>query len=205
MFQLSLEQFKKCFPNCKQPNEWYAAFQKILPNNGITTKNQIACFLGQCAHESQEFNTLRENLNYSTDGLLTVFKKYFTQEQSKQYARQPAKIANRVYANRMGNGDESSGDGFKYRGIGIVQITGKDNMARASNSIFKDDRLVKTPELLLDKENAILAACWFWNSNALNKYADTMDIVSLTKRINGGTIGLEDRKNIISRIQKIIG
>lgn len=205
MFPLTLEQFKQAFPNCKQPSDWFEAFQKILPENGIVSKNQTICFLAQCGHESQEFNTLRENFNYSADGLLRVFKKYFTPDLAKQYARQPAKIANRVYANRMGNGVESSGDGFKYRGVGLIQLTGKENLSNFSKDMFGDLRVLDNPEILLDKENAVKSACWFWNKNGLNRYADQLDIITLTKKINGGVIGLDERQHLISRLQKIVG
>lgn len=201
----TLEQFKKCFPNCKEPTAWFNALQKILPENGITTKNQTICFLAQCGHESQEFNTMRENFNYSADGLLKIFKKYFTPDQAAVYARKPEKIANRVYANRMGNGNEASGEGFKYRGIGLIQVTGKENITNCSKAIFGDLRAVDTPEVLLDKENAIKSACWFWNKNGLNKFADQLDMNTLTKRINGGTIGIEERKKLLAKIQTIVG
>ena len=110
----SLEQFRKIFPNCKEPVNWFNALSSILPQQNITTKNQVMCFLAQCGHESAEFNTLRENFNYSAEGLLKVFPKYFTPALAQQYARKPEKIANRVYANRMGNGPEESGDGIDY-------------------------------------------------------------------------------------------
>jgi putative chitinase len=201
---ITLDQFKQCFPHCKSPTEWYNALQEVLPLNNINTKNREICFLAQCGHESGEFNILRENFNYSADGLLKIFPKYFTAEQAKQYARQPEKIANKVYANRMGNGDEASGDGFKYRGIGLIQLTGKDNITRCSMDIFKDDRLVVNPEILADSIYSIIAACWFWNKNNLNILADKLDMTALTKKINGGTIGLQERIKLLAKIQSIV-
>lgn len=200
----SLEQFRKIFPNCKEPVNWFNALSSILPQQNITTKNQVMCFLAQCGHESAEFNTLRENFNYSAEGLLKVFPKYFTPALAQQYARKPEKIANRVYANRMGNGPEESGDGFKYRGVGLIQLTFKSNILECSKAIFGDDRAVKTPEILLDKENAVKSACWFWNKNNLNILADKLAIESLTKKINGGTIGLSERIKLLNKIQKIL-
>ena len=123
----TLAQFRQCFSLCKKPEQWHTTLQNVLPEFGIVTKNQVLCFLAQTAHESGQFNVLSENLNYSKDGLLKIFPKYFTIDLATQYARQPIKIANRVYANRMGNGDESTGDGFRFRGRGIVQCTGKSN------------------------------------------------------------------------------
>ena len=137
---------------------------------------------------------LQENLNYSADGLNNIFKKYFpTLESAQPYARKPEMIANRVYASRMGNGDEHSGEGYKFRGRGPIQLTGKANYAACSEFLFQDDTLINDPDMLLDPEYALHSACWFWWKNDLNKFADTADLVTMTKRINGGTIGLEDR------------
>lgn len=199
----TFDQFKKCFPACKDSQTWFNALQVVLPQANITTKNQVHCFLAQCGHESGEFNVLRENFNYSADGLVKIFPKYFTPTTAAQYARQPAKIANKVYANRMGNGPEESGDGFKYRGVGLIQVTGKDNITRCSKALYNDLRLVDSPEILLGKEEAVKSACWFWTANNLNTYADKLDIVTLTKKINGGQIGLEARKTLLNKIQTI--
>lgn len=201
----TIDQFKKIFPNCKEPQAWFDALSKVLPEQNITTKNQVMCFLAQCGHESAEFNTLRENFNYSADGLLRIFPKYFNSAQAAAYARQPQKIANKVYANRMGNGNEASGDGFKYRGCGLIQLTGRDNITRLSKDLFGDDRAVINPEILLQKDNAVKSACWFWNTNNLNTFADKLAMESLTKKINGGTIGLQERIALLNKIQKILG
>lgn len=197
------DQFKKIFPNCKEPKEWFDVLSTLLPKENITTKNQVMCFLAQCGHESSEFNVLRENFNYSAEGLLKIFPKYFTPSLAQAYARQPQKIANRVYANRYENGPEESGDGFKYRGIGLIQLTFKSNIKECSKALFGDDRAVKNPEILLQKDIAVKSACWFWNKNKLNQYADNEDLVTLTKKINGGSIGLQERINLFNKIKKI--
>jgi len=171
---------------------WYNAICTILPEYEINTPERVAAFLAQCAHESGNFKFLRENLNYRAESLVKTFPKYFPDlATAKQYEKQPEKIANRVYANRMGNGDESSGDGFRYLGRGLIQLTGKNNYTIFAASI--DTPLEEIPEYLGTFEGAVQSACWFWEQNNLNQWADKKDIVTLTKRINGGTIGLEDR------------
>jgi putative chitinase len=148
--------------------------------------------MAQIDHESG-LKPISENLNYSSKGLNTTFKKYFpTIELANLYQRQPQKIANKVYANRMGNGDEASGHGFLYRGRGFLQITGKDNYTMLS----KDTRIdfLNNPDLLLQEANALIGALWFWNKNNLNNLADKNDIIGITKKINGGLNGIEDRK-----------
>lgn len=155
---------------------------------------RLAGFLAQVAHESGGFNAVKENLNYSAKGLMTIFKKYFpTEELAKQYEKQPAKIANRVYGNRMGNGPEESGDGFKFCGRGLIQLTGKQNYTKfaADLGISVDE----TVAYLETPNGAVSSAGWFWDNNNLNQYCDKGDFVTLTKRINGGTIGIEDRKH----------
>jgi len=157
---------------------------------------RVAGFLAQIAHESGGFNAVVENLNYSAKGLMGTFKKYFPNEElAKQYERKPEMIANRVYANRMGNGDEASGEGWYFRGRGIIQITGKNNYTKCSQSLFESNVLVENPDLLLETEYAIHSACWFWSAARLNELADIGDMKTMTKRINGGYIGLEDRIN----------
>ena len=157
---------------------------------------RVAGFLAQIAHESGGFNAVIENLNYSAKGLMGTFKKYFpTEELAKQYERQPQKIANRIYANRMGNGPEESGDGFKYRGRGPIQLIGKSNYTAFAKDMFEDWRnVVENPDwVTYDKDFALMSAIWFWNKNGLNKEADAGDIKTMTRKINGGYIGLEDR------------
>lgn len=189
------EKCKELIPRAKDFDVWYNALSTILPDYGINTPERVAAFMAQCGHESAGFRVLQENLNYSAEALNRVFPKYFVRagRDAQEYHRQPEKIANVVYANRMGNGDTESGEGWKYRGRGIIQITGKNNYRMISLKMFDDETLLDNPDLLLDIEYAIHSACWFWTDNKLNDLADAGDMIKMTKRINGGTIGLEDR------------
>lgn len=197
------EQLKAILPRCNNPREWAPLLSDILPIYGFKTNHCIAMFLAQTGHESAHYNTLEENLNYSRDGLRKVFSKYFPNDDfAAKYARQPEKIANRVYANRMGNGDERSGDGWLYRGRGILQITGKSNYTYCSRYLFGDERLVTDPSLLLEPEYAIKSACWFWNVNELN--IKCSDVVLTTRIINGGKHGLQDRTNLYEKALKVL-
>jgi putative chitinase len=156
--------------------------------------HRAAAFVAQTAHESGGFNFVKENLNYSAKGLMGTFKKYFpTEDLAKQYERKPEKIANRVYANRMNNGDEASGDGYRFCGRGLIQLTGRANYTK-----FAEDLGISIEETVAYLETpagAVSSAGWFWDNNNLNSYCDKDDFVTLTKRINGGTIGLEDRQH----------
>lgn len=155
---------------------------------------RVAGFLAQVAHESGGFNFVKENLNYSAKGLMGTFKKYFPDESTaKAYERQPEKIANRVYANRMSNGDEASGDGYRFCGRGLIQLTGRANYTKFANDLGIS--LEETVAYLETPAGAVSSAGWFWDNNNLNQYCDSDDFVTLTKRINGGTIGLEDRQH----------
>jgi putative chitinase len=161
----------------------------------INTPLRLAHFLAQCGHESGGFRVTSENLNYSAKGLMGIFKKYFpTEAIANQYQRNPQKIANKVYANRMANGSEASGDGFKFRGRGYIQLTGRDNYTQFGKAIGED--IVSNPDSVSGKY-ALLSAAWFWSKNGLNKLADggasDAVVTSITKRVNGGTIGLPDR------------
>jgi putative chitinase len=156
----------------------------------ISTPERQAAFIGQCSHESGGFKTLQENLNYSAKGLHATWPSRFASEADAQpFHRNPEKIANKVYSGRMGNTDE--GDGWKYRGRGLIQLTGKDNYRSASDALGVD--FVANPDLVLSKEYAALTAAWYWNKRGLNKEADAKDFTGMTKKINGGTIGLADR------------
>jgi putative chitinase len=187
---------RQLIPKVKNFEEWYSNLINILPEYDIDTPKRVAAFMAQCGHESGGFTLMQENLNYSAKGLVGTFKKYFpTEAHAKPYERKPEMIANRVYANRMGNGDEASGEGWYFRGRGIVQITGKNNYTKCSQSLFESNVLVENPDLLLETEYAIHSACWFWSAARLNELADIGDIKTMTKRINGGFIGLEDRIN----------
>lgn len=191
---LTTNQFKKLYPRCKDPERWVRAMNNIFPKYGITTSNRIAAFIAQCGHESGGWRRFSENLNYSAKALNAVFGKYFKRagRDANLYARRPEKIANIVYANRMGNGDTNSGDGWRYRGRGPIQLTGKNNYVALSNDMGIN--VVDNPDIVSTNHTiALLSAIWFWNKNHLNKYADNGDIRRMTKRINGGYIGLSDR------------
>jgi len=193
--ELTKDQLKQLLPKNPYIDHWFDALSVLLPDYEINTPQRIAAFMAQCAHESGGFTALKENLNYKPATLRKLFAKYFpTDALAEEYCAKPNKqeaIASRIYASRMGNGDEASGDGYKYCGRGLIQLTGK------SNYIAFADSLEITPEeaseYLATFEGAAQSACWFWESNKLNQWADKGDILTLTKRINGGTIGLEDR------------
>lgn len=195
------DQILKLFPHLDW--EWYDAFS-LLDDYNINSPLRISHFLSQSSHESADFTRLVENLNYSQDGLLKTFRKYFTPTQALAYARKPEKIANRVYANRLGNGDEASGDGWKYRGRGAIQVTGKANYMKCSLYLFNDERLLTNPDKLLEPKYAILSACWYWSVNGLNRIADADNIQLLTRKINGGLNGFEDRKRRFTRIYSVL-
>jgi len=182
----------EAIPRNPYVSQWYEAISSILPEYEINTPQRVAAFLAQCAHESGGFVFLKENLNYKAASLRKVFPKYFPDDATAAaYANKPERIANRVYANRMGNGDEASGDGWRYCGRGLIQLTGKDNYTFFAASL--DIPVEEASEYLQTFEGAVQSACFFWEQNNLNKWADAGDILTLTKRINGGTIGLEDR------------
>lgn len=187
--------------------DWFSALYNVLPEYEINTLPRVAAFISQCGHESANFKVLKENLNYRAESLRKVFPKYFpTDAIAKQYASKPNKqeaIANRVYANRMGNGPESSGDGYRYCGRGLIQLTGHDNYQAFADSIDMD--IEDVPDYLGTFEGAVESACWFWDVRNLNQYADSEDIVTLTKRINGGTHGLDDRTDRYNRAIEILG
>ena len=169
----------------------------------IDTPRRISMFLAQVSHESGALTATQENLNYSTDRLLVVFPKYFKDADANSYARNPEKIANKVYANRMGNGPESSGDGYRYRGRGLIQLTGKSNYERFAKGMIMP--LDKAVQYLTTPEGACMSAGWFWDVNNLNELADNGDLVGCTRKINGGTHGLEDRQNQYTKALTIFG
>ncbi|MBM3440948.1 MAG: glycoside hydrolase family 19 protein [Bacteroidetes bacterium] len=193
MTTITKEQLAQLIPGNSYLDQWCDALNKILPDYGIDTPRRVAAFIAQCAHESGNFRFLKENLNYRAASLRKTFPKYFLDDAvAATYANKPEMIANRVYANRMGNGDEASGDGWRYCGRGLIQLTGHDNYAFFAGSL--DMPIEEASQYLETFEGAVQGACFFWESNNLNQWADCDDIVTLTKRINGGTIGLEDRK-----------
>jgi putative chitinase len=175
-----------------------------MVRNDIESPVRQAMFLSQVAHESGSFRAVVENLNYSVQGLRSVFRKYFPDDEiAAQYARQPEKIANRVYANRMGNGEESSGDGWKYRGRGLIQLTGKDNYT--AFSLQANNEAIIKPDLVAQPELAAESAGWFWMINGLNKLADTGDVKAVRRRVNGGFNGLEDCQNKYNKLMILLG
>jgi putative chitinase len=199
---ISAEQLKQIIPQNKNQTEWLAALNALLPKYEINTKSRTSCFLAQCVHESAGFTALKENLNYSAEGLQKTFAKYFTAQQAAEYARKPERIANRVYANRMGNGDEASGDGYRHCGRGVIQLTGKANYENFSKAINKT--VDETVVYLGTMAGALESACWFWKTNKLNTLADAEDMKALTKKINGGYIGLEDRVKHFNHIKQVL-
>ena len=183
-------------------HKWLAPLEETFVKYDISTTARQACFMGQCAHESGNFKTLQENLNYSAEGLMKTWPSRFpTKQIADQYARQPAKIAGKVYNGRLGNTSEE--EASKFLGRGLIQLTGKENYANCGSGIGVD--LLSDPTLLLDSRYATLSAGWFWNKKGLNSLADASDIETMTKRINGGLIGLEDRKAKIAKTLTILG
>jgi putative chitinase len=184
--------------------QWHHALSLCLPDYDINTPPRVAAFLAQCAHESGGFKFLKENLNYRAVSLRKVFPKYFPDDNiAAAYANKPEMIANRVYGGRMGNGPEETGDGWKFCGRGLIQLTGKINYQNFADSI--ETPVEDIPDYLATFEGAVQSACWFWEANNLNQWADKGDIVTLTKRINGGTIGLEDRIKHYNHALHILG
>lgn len=200
---LSALEFKKVFPKSKNADEWVNAMVKLFPEYSIVGNKRVAAFISQCGHESGGWRSFSENLNYSAKGLNLIFGKYFKRagRSTDDYARQPEKIANLVYANRIGNGSTTSGDGWKYRGRGPIQLTGKSNYLHFSKFIRNPEILDNPDVVSQDQEIGLLSAIWFWQSNGLNEIADTGDIKKVTKRINGGYNGLEDR---VSKYEKCL-
>jgi putative chitinase len=176
------------------PTPVFNQIPSVIEKFQINSPLRLSHFLGQVAHESGNFNYKIENLNYGSDGLSKTFPKYFNSDTAAACQRNPEKIANRVYANRMGNGDEASGDGFKFRGRGFLQITGKSNYVEFDKAV--PENIIDNPNLIADKY-PLFSAAWFWDSHKLNPAADEgighEAIIKITKVINGGTIGLDDR------------
>lgn len=210
---VTIQQFRAIAPNTKYPQQWWDALfglqtelggKSLLEDYDITTPKRIAAFLAQCAHESGGFVWLTENLNYKASGLMKTFPKYFPDMATAlKYEKRPDAIASYVYANRMGNGPESSNEGAVYKGRGILQLTGKDNYFwfAASLQITPEE----AAEYMQTFEGAAQSACWFWETNNLNKLADAGDIVKMTKVINGGDKGLKDRIEHYEKALHILG
>ena len=183
--------------------QWVDALNETFARFDISTPIRQASFIGQCGHECGSFKVLEENLNYRAETLMKLWKSRFpTIEVANEYARNPKKIANKVYASRMGNRDESSGDGYRFRGRGCIQLTGHANYFHAGQACGED--FVMNPDLVATPKYAAMTAGWFWSTHKLNQYADGSDFLMMTKKINGGTIGLQDRINHINHALNII-
>lgn len=201
---LTLDQLKYIFPETTPAvlNQVLPYLNELLPKYGINTKMRAAMFLAQIGHESGGFRYRIENLNYSADGLMKTFPKYFNRDLANQYARRPESIASRVYANRMGNGSEASADGWKFRGRGYIQITGKNNYTALAKALNKS--LDETTKYLETIKGAVESACWFWYTNGLSALADANKFDQITQRINGGQNGAADRKNKFAKALTVI-
>lgn len=204
MTELTLDQLKQIIPKNKYQQHWFDVLSQLLPDYEINTPQRIASFLAQCAHESGEFVFIKENLNYKAATLLKVFPKYFPDlALASQYAGKAERIANKVYANRMGNGTEESGDGYRYCGRGLIQVTGHDNYMWFADSLGITPE--EASEYMETFEGAAQSACWFWETANLNTLADRGDIKAMTKTINGGYIGLEDRISHYEHALHVLG
>jgi putative chitinase len=205
MAVVTFEQLNEFFEDTDEDivQQYVDPLNEMMEFYEINTPKRISMFLAQVGHESGGLRTIKENLNYSADRLKVIFPKYFRGVDPSGYARNPQKIANRVYANRMGNGDEASGDGYRYCGRGLIQLTGKSNYNAFASDMNMS--LEEATEWLNDPEGAAWSAGWFWDSRELNQWADKGDVLTVTKKINGGTIGLEDRKSHYEAALEIFG
>tara|TARA_R110000851_G_scaffold17557_11_gene55604 strand:+ start:10891 stop:11757 length:867 start_codon:yes stop_codon:yes gene_type:complete len=209
MFKLEKGHLEKLIPGNKNVDGWHAALVDVLPKYGIDTERRMAHFISQCAHESNNFRSLEENLNYSEKSLLAVFGRYFgdaPKASAAEYARNPEKIANRVYFDKyrkykMGNTNE--GDGWLFRGRGLKQLTGRENYTKFGASVNMTAE--EAAEYVATPAGAVESACWFWNAKNLNNIADTDDVTKMTKIINGGNIGLESRQTRYKKAMEVFG
>lgn len=202
---ITFEQFQKMIPTNKAAKEWYDIAVDLFPVYGITTANRIAGFMAQAGHESNDFKTLQENLNYSEANLLKTFSRYFTKETAKQYARKPEMIANRVYddANRTNKiGNTQPGDGWRFKGRGIIQLTGRWNYERFGTAVGKTAE--EAAVYLETKRGAMESALWFWKINNINRFADADNIQGMSKAVNGGDIGMSDRIERYARNKSVL-
>ena len=203
-FILTRDQLAQLIKGNPYVDYWHDAMRRCLPDYDINTPHRVAAFVAQCAHESGGFKFLSENLNYKAASLMKVWPRYFPdQATANAYAGRAEMIANRAYAGRMGNGPEASGDGWKFRGRGLIQLTGRSNYQSFADSI--ETNVEEIPEYLGTFEGAVQSACWFWETNNLNRFADAGDILNLTKRINGGTLGLADRQKHYEHALHVLG
>jgi putative chitinase len=203
-FILTKDQLAQLIKDNPYVDYWHDAMSRCLPEYDINTRYRVAAFIAQCAHESSGFKFLKENLKYRATSLVKTWPKYFpNMEIANRYAGNEEMIANRAYANRMGNGTEESGDGWKFCGRGLIQLTGRNNYQAFADSIETDINVIS--RYLVTFEGAVQSSCWFWENNKLNQWADHGDIVTLTKRINGGTLGLEDRVKHFQHALHVLG
>ena len=192
-FNFTLEKLAQCSARNTDPAALFDALSAVLPRYEINTVDRVAAFLAQCGHESADFTVLRENLNYSAKGLHATWPtRFISEDAAVPYNRNPEAIANKVYSSRLGNGDEASGDGWLYRGRGAIQLTGKANYETFADSLGRT--LEETVAYTETLEGAVESAAFFWKRNNLNTLADERNITAMTKKINGGTLGLEERK-----------
>jgi putative chitinase len=210
-FNFTVEMTRKLLPGNADADEWHAAMVEVLPMWEINTVERVAGFIAQCAHESNNFRTLEENLNYSVDALNRVFGRYFgapPKRNATEYARNPEKIANYVYMDQFRSargalGNTQPGDGWRFRGRGLKQLTGRNNYTAFAKTVNMTAE--QAAEYVATKKGAIDSACWFWDKAKCNTFADAKDIVGMSKRINGGTIGLDDRKRRWSQALEVLG
>ena len=203
MTTLTKEQLAQAVPGIPYLDHWFDALSQALPDYEINTPSRIAAFLAQCGHESGGFTAIKENLNYKAESLCKVWPRYFNAGNAAQYAHNQEAIANRAYASRMGNGPEESGDGWKFCGRGLIQLTGRSNYQAFADSI--QISIDDASEYLKTFEGCVQSACWFWEANNLNKWADAGDIEKMTKIINGGVLGLDDRTARYHHALQILG
>ena len=199
---MDLQQFQRFLPSNAKASTFWPALSKTLDVAAINTRDRSAHFLAQTAHESAGYTVLIENLNYSAQALRATFGKYFDGPAAIAYQRQPERIANRVYGGRMGNGPEASGDGWRFRGRGLIQLTGRDNYRAAGADLGL--QLLERPDDAARPDIAPLIAGWFWSARGLNKLADVDDLAGITRRINGGANGLEDRAQWLAKARKVL-
>jgi putative chitinase len=203
-FILTVDQLHQMIPGNAYVEHWHQALAQACPDYDIITPQRLAAFLAQCAHESGNFRFITENLNYTAASLMKVWPRYFpSMDIAQQYAHHPEMIANRAYAGRMGNGPEESGDGWKFCGRGLIQITGRNNYQAFADSI--ESSIDDLPHYLATFEGAVQSACWFWEAHELNALADVGNIEKITRIINGGTLGLEDRAARYNHALQVLG
>lgn len=203
---ITSQQIKTICPYAREYtiNAYIPSLNLMMQRYGINSVLRISHFIAQLSHESGQFNNKEENLNYTADQLVKQWPKIYTKELAEKYAGKPQAIANFTYKNYGGNGSEASGDGWRYRGRGGIMLSLKDNYRIASRDIFGDDTLVANPDKVLEPAYWVEVSCWFWKKNNLNRFADKDDIVSLTKTINGGLLGLDDRRRFYDTARSVI-